>query len=109
MSLKDLFPVAVSLLISMPLVSQQVADSTFNPVIPEPEYLHGKGPVVLIDEGHNNFHTAGGRYMPFARLPRALAVRPHLLLRHSDLNLRTALRLIQQQAEMHILPVMIIP
>lgn len=53
------------------LLSQQVADTNFNPVISRPEYAIGKGPVVLIDEGHNNFHTADGRYLPFARLLRA--------------------------------------
>ncbi len=57
--------------ISMNLFSQQVADTTFNPVIPRHEYAQGKGPVVVIDEGHYNFHTAGGRYLPFARLLRA--------------------------------------
>jgi hypothetical protein len=55
-------------LISINIFSQQVADTTFNPVIAEPEYPRGKGPAVAIDEGHNNFHTAGGRYLPFARL-----------------------------------------
>jgi hypothetical protein len=35
--------------------------------------MHGRGagPVVLIDEGHNNFHTKDGRYRPFARLVEA--------------------------------------
>jgi hypothetical protein len=56
---------------SMSLFSQQVADTMFNPDIPRPEYAQGKGPVVAIDEGHYNFHTAGGRYLPFARLLRA--------------------------------------
>lgn len=51
--------------------SQQVADTTFNPVIAKPEYAPGKGPVVAVDEGHYNFHTADGRYLPFARLLRA--------------------------------------
>ncbi len=58
-------------LISMNLFSQQVADTAFNPVISRPEYARGEGPVVAIDEGHYNFHTAGGRYLPFARLLRA--------------------------------------
>jgi hypothetical protein len=58
-------------LISISLFSQQVADTTFNPDIQKPEYASGKGPVVAIDEGHYNFHTAGGRYLPFARLLRA--------------------------------------
>jgi len=53
------------------LFSQQVADTTFNPAIAQPEYTWGKGPVVAIDEGHNNFHTANGRYLPFARLLRS--------------------------------------
>jgi hypothetical protein len=51
--------------------AQQVADTTFNPVLKKPEYGKGEGPVVLIDEGHNNFHTVDGRYLPFARLLRA--------------------------------------
>jgi len=53
------------------LCSQQVADTSFQPGISHPEYLFEKGPKVLIDEGHNNFHTAGGRYLPFARLLRS--------------------------------------
>jgi hypothetical protein len=53
------------------LLSQQVADTAYNPVISKPEYAIGKGPLILIDEGHNNFHTAGERYLPFARLLRA--------------------------------------
>jgi hypothetical protein len=57
--------------ISVGLLSQQVADTSFSPVISRPEYARGKGSVVLIDEGHNNFHTADGRYLPFARLLRA--------------------------------------
>ncbi len=52
------------------LYAQQVADTTFNPIFDHPEYPQGKGPVVLIDEGHNNFHTVEGRYLPFARLLR---------------------------------------
>jgi len=55
-------------LISINILSQQIADTNFNPVIAKPEYARGKGPVVAVDEGHNNFHTANGRYLPFARL-----------------------------------------
>jgi hypothetical protein len=55
-------------LISLNIFSQQVADTNFKPVIAKPEYSRGKGPVVAIDQGHNNFHTADGRYLPFARL-----------------------------------------
>ena len=51
-------------------VAQQVADSSFAPPIPRPAYPKGRGPVVLLDEAHYNFHTAEGRYMPFAQLLR---------------------------------------
>ena len=48
---------------------QQVVDSTFVArVRSAPAYASGRGPVVMIDEAHHNFHTATGRYQPFARL-----------------------------------------
>ncbi len=50
------------------LFSQQIADTSYNPVIKNPAYLSGKGPVVFIDEGHHNFHTKEGRYKAFANL-----------------------------------------
>ncbi|HEX9755174.1 MAG TPA: DUF4350 domain-containing protein [Gemmatimonadales bacterium] len=50
--------------------SQQVADTLFNPPIPSPAYPEERGPRVGIDEAHTNFHTAGGRYLAFARLLR---------------------------------------
>ncbi|HXD31105.1 MAG TPA: hypothetical protein VN643_08310 [Pyrinomonadaceae bacterium] len=51
-----------------PLVcAQQVADENFNAKVDHPAYAK-KGPAVLFDEAHNNFHTATGRYKPFADL-----------------------------------------
>jgi len=50
------------------LFSQQVADTTYNPIIQNPEYALGMGPVVFIDEGHYNFHTKNGRYKAFSNL-----------------------------------------
>ncbi|HVF48276.1 MAG TPA: hypothetical protein VNA17_11980 [Pyrinomonadaceae bacterium] len=50
--------------------AQQVSDTAFAPPIPKPMYKTGKGPVVLLDEAHFNFHTADGRYLPFAALLR---------------------------------------
>ncbi len=47
---------------------QQRADIDFNPVIKTPAYDTGEGPVIFLDEAHNNFHTLKGRYSPFARL-----------------------------------------
>jgi hypothetical protein len=49
--------------------AQQIADTTYNPAfIIHPE--KNKAVTVAIDEGHNNFHTAEGRYKPFASILR---------------------------------------
>jgi len=48
--------------------SQQVADTTYTPLIKNSLYLTGNGPVVFIDEGHHNFHTKNGRYKSFSNL-----------------------------------------
>ncbi|NOT62436.1 MAG: DUF4350 domain-containing protein [Acidobacteria bacterium] len=50
--------------------AQQVPDTAFKPAIAQPAYVEGKGPVVLLDEAHFNFHTATGRYLAFAELLR---------------------------------------
>ncbi|HEV8482188.1 MAG TPA: DUF4350 domain-containing protein [Blastocatellia bacterium] len=47
--------------------AQQVADPDFDTKVTKPAYTT-KHPRVLLDEAHNNFHTAGGRYKPFADL-----------------------------------------
>ena len=51
--------------------SSQVADHSFVVDVERPEYAQGSGPVVLVDEAHNNFHTAEGRYVTFVRILRA--------------------------------------
>src|SRR5256885_6070178 len=48
-------------------VAQQVADPNFDAKVAHPAYTKN-GPKVLFDEAHNNFHTASGRYKPFADL-----------------------------------------
>lgn len=45
----------------------QMADPNFDAKVTDPAYKKS-GPKVLFDEAHNNFHTAGGRYKPFADL-----------------------------------------
>ena len=62
--------VMVAFLVSSSAAAQQVSDTTFNPRIAQPAYAEGRGPVVVIDEAHENFHTAEGRYLAFARLLR---------------------------------------
>ncbi len=45
----------------------QRADPKFDVKVARPAYTQVH-PTVLIDEAHHNFHTAGGRYKPFAQL-----------------------------------------
>lgn len=63
-------PVLLLLLAGAPLGAQQVPDTTFQPAVTAPAFPRGEGPLVLIDEGHFNFHTVDGRYGPFAGLLR---------------------------------------
>jgi len=66
---KRLIMQACSLLVfSFSMNGQQVPDTAYNPEITRPAYQKGRGPVIFIDEGHNNFHTRGERYLPFALL-----------------------------------------
>ena len=47
----------------------QRADPNFDTKVARPAYADGAvRPRVLFDEAHHNFHTAGGRYKPFAEL-----------------------------------------
>jgi hypothetical protein len=48
--------------------AQQIADPNFDAKVARPAYASKHRPKVLFDEAHNNFHTAGGRYKPFADL-----------------------------------------
>jgi hypothetical protein len=58
-----------ALLISMIGVafSQQQADASYDTRVARPAYT-ATHPKLLFDEAHNNFHTTGGRYKPFADL-----------------------------------------
>ena len=59
----------VLLVAAVPVATQQ-ADTAFTPVVARPEYPAGRGPRVVIDAAHLNFHTADEGYAPFARLLR---------------------------------------
>ncbi|HTU99491.1 MAG TPA: DUF4350 domain-containing protein [Luteitalea sp.] len=59
-----------ALLLSTTAHAQQVADTAFAPSITRPAFAVGAGPLVVVDEAHHNFHTADGRYQPFAALLR---------------------------------------
>jgi len=60
----------VALLGATAVMAQQESDANFKYVNPAPAFSVNAGPVICIDEAHNNFHTAAGRYEPFATLLR---------------------------------------
>lgn len=65
--------VTVAIAVALPVVpaaAQQVVDRGFAPHVAHPAFASA-GPEVVIDEAHRNFHTAVGRYAPFAALLRA--------------------------------------
>jgi hypothetical protein len=51
-------------------LAQQVSDTAFAGPSFTPAFAIGGGPLVAIDQAHHNFHTASGRYLPFARFLR---------------------------------------
>ena len=62
-----LFTAACVFGLAMAAFAQQVADPDFDTKVPKPAYTK-KRPKVFLDEAHHNFHTASGRYKPFADL-----------------------------------------
>ena len=62
-----LLTIALGITLAACSAAQQVADTTFDTRVAHPA-LTTRHPKVLFDEAHHNFHTAGGRYKPFADL-----------------------------------------
>ena len=62
-----LFAIALLIGVSTSAMAQQFADPEFDANVDRPVFTD-RHPLVLIDEAHQNFHTAGGRYKPFADL-----------------------------------------
>lgn len=48
----------------------QIPDKSYNPVVVQPAYEADMGPVVCLDEAHNNFHTLDNRFWSFGQLLR---------------------------------------
>jgi hypothetical protein len=57
---------AILSVLSTNLQAQQLPDTSYLPPPFTARYVAGEGPVVYIDQAHNNFHTLEGRYAPFA-------------------------------------------
>ena len=56
----------VLLVVAEPLVGQQVPTPDFEPILGQPAFAQGTGPLILVDEGHNNFHTLSPTTIPDA-------------------------------------------
>lgn len=48
--------------------SQQQADLDFIPKVDSPLFEQGIGPLMLVDNGHNNFHTLEDKFAPFGKV-----------------------------------------
>jgi hypothetical protein len=65
----QMFLVLTFALLSCNETPLQRADKDFDVTVESPAFKEN-GPVLLFDEGHNNFHTTNGLYEPFANLVR---------------------------------------
>jgi S1-C subfamily serine protease len=59
--------IALFLSVQTGAMAQQFADPEFDAKVDRPAFTN-RHPVVFMDAAHNNFHTAEGRYKPFAEL-----------------------------------------
>lgn len=66
--MKNKLAYIIILLIAGRAIAQQLPDTLFTPKVSSPKFNYQDGPVVVIDEAHYNFHTAVGRFRPFANL-----------------------------------------
>lgn len=60
--------VVFNLFLFFPSSAQQVPDTAFTFPIRQAAYPKGEGPVVFIDQAHNNMHTREGGFFAFSRL-----------------------------------------
>ena len=56
-------------LLSCQEIPLQRADNDFDVTVETPAFKENN-PIILFDEGHNNFHKTNGLYRPFANLVR---------------------------------------
>jgi len=79
--LKILLALLVTLLLPVASSAQQHADPKYAPQMARPAY-GGAGPIVVVDDSHDNFHTLEGKYAPFGELLAADGYRPRSATQH---------------------------
>jgi hypothetical protein len=60
---------AFVLVIPLAMAAQQAPDTAFDVSVKRPAFVR-EHPRLVLDEAHHNFHTADGRYQPFAALAK---------------------------------------
>lgn len=61
--------VGISMILPMAgCAQQQQVDSDYLPAITKPLYDRDKGPLLLVDAGHHNFHTLDDKFAPFGHV-----------------------------------------
>ena len=63
-----LFSVLFSFFGAFPLLGQPIPDTTYPIQVRQSAYKYGKGPLIFIDEAHNNLHKAHTGFLPFKKL-----------------------------------------
>jgi len=66
--MKSLFTTVACVLFCLFSTAQQVPDTAYTFPIRQSAYQQGEGPVILIDQAHNNFHTKSGGFCAFSKL-----------------------------------------
>jgi len=63
-----LLSIALTLFLGQFLLAQEICDTSFLFPIRQSAYQTASGPLILIDEAHNNAHTMHGRFFAFGKL-----------------------------------------
>ena len=66
----NLILVVASLFMMASCDTGQVPDKSYKPAFSDPAYQAGEGPLVCLDEAHNNFHTLENQFWAFGELLR---------------------------------------
>jgi len=66
--LRNILLTAIGLILFFYSIGQQVPDTSFSFPIRQSAYKQGAGPVIYIDQAHNNFHTKDGGFFAFSKL-----------------------------------------
>lgn len=79
MSRPEVLVISLIILLANPVKAQQVIDSTFRIEVENPLFPEGNGPVILVDEAHNNDMVLEGGFRPLAEILKQYGYQPFRL------------------------------